>query len=61
MKVSKEWLNDFTAVMNHHGLDAWEIDDCKAEAREHEAWAKAFYPMAAASIRASAAIAGMSR
>jgi hypothetical protein len=28
-----------------------EIEECKAEAREHEAWAMEFYPRAAVMIR----------
>lgn len=56
MKVSREWLTAFETVMAHHqrhlpmtfGRD--EIDECKAEARAHEAWALEFYPMAARMI-----------
>ena len=53
MKVSKQWLEDFNLVMTHHKLDADDIEECKAEAREHEAWAMEFYPRAAALIRSS--------
>lgn len=57
LKVSKQWMNDFNTVMEHHqratpytfGDSA--IEECKAEAREHEAWALEFYPRAAAQIR----------
>ena len=29
------------------------VDECKAEARDHEEWAREFYPRAAAQIRSS--------
>lgn len=57
LKVSKQWIQDFNTVMEHHQRatpytfgDA-AIEECKAEAREHEAWALEFYPRAAAQIR----------
>ncbi len=57
MRVSKAWLKDFETVMKHHqdmapmtfGRD--EIEECKQEARDNEAWALKFYPRAAAMIR----------
>lgn len=57
LKVSKQWIEDFSLVMNHHrtafpltfGDDA--VEECKQEARDHEEWAREFYPRAAAMIR----------
>jgi hypothetical protein len=37
--------------MDYHHLTDDDIDECKAEARAHEAWALEFYPKAAAMIR----------
>lgn len=54
MRVTKQWLVDFDTVMTHMDLDAWDIDECKAEAREHQAWAIEYYPRAAAMIREAA-------
>lgn len=57
MRVTREWLNCFNEVMNHHRKtspltfgDA-EVEECKAEARENEEWAMTYYPWAAAIIR----------
>lgn len=53
MKVSKEWLVAFNFVMTYMALRPDDIDECKAEARQHEAWALEFYPRAAALIRSA--------
>ncbi len=56
MKVTRDWLAAFETVMAHHKattpmtFGAEEIEECKAEAREHEAWALEFYPKAARMI-----------
>lgn len=57
MRVSQEWLKCFNVVMDHHRKatplifgDA-EVEECKAEAREHEEWAIGYYPWAAAIIQ----------
>lgn len=57
MRVNRDWLEAFDVVMNHHrtafpytfGDDA--VEECKQEARDHEEWAREFYPRAAAMIR----------
>lgn len=56
MKVSRAWLEAFEAVMayqfsSHGAYRADEIEECKQEAREHEAWALEFYPKAAEMIK----------
>ena len=57
MRVTKEWLEAFNEVMNYHqalfpsSFRSEEIEECKQEARDHEAWALEFYPKAAAIIR----------
>ncbi len=56
MKVTRDWLKAFDTVMNYQKsttpltFGQVEIDECKAEAREHEAWALEFYPNAARMI-----------
>lgn len=57
MRVTRDWMEAFETVMNHHRTafpytfgDA-AVEECKQEAREHEAWALEFYPRAAAMIR----------
>jgi hypothetical protein len=64
MRVTRQWLADFETVMKHMDLDAWDIDECKAEAREYPAWALEYYPRAAAIIAADSharAFRGVSR
>lgn len=60
MKVTREWLKDFDQVMNHQRVESRsefgdrEIEECKAEARQHEAWALTYYPWAASVVRGEA-------
>lgn len=61
MRVTKEWLESFEKVMNFQKsqspmtFGAQEIDECKTEARENEAWALEYYPRAAGMINDNAA------
>lgn len=57
MKVSKQWIEDFNAVMSHHRthfpatFTEEAIEECKQEARDNPEWAREYYPRAAAQIR----------
>lgn len=55
MKVTAAWLKSFEAVMTHMALSSDDIDECKTEARENEAWALDYYPKAAGMINDNAA------
>lgn len=50
MKVTAAWLASFERVMSYMALSREEIDECKQEARAHEAWALEYYPRAARMI-----------
>ena len=55
MKVTAAWLKSFEAVMTYMALSSDDIDECKTEARENEAWALDYYPRAAGMINDNAA------
>lgn len=51
MRVTRDWLKAFNEVMEYGKLSASDVEECKQEARENEAWALEYYPRAAAMIR----------
>lgn len=44
-------MDDFEFVHQHMSMNATDIEECKQEAREHQAWALGYYPWAAAMLR----------